>query len=142
MDKQNEAQDGNRATHSWQPVSSDSESFVRTAALRTTTKEPPRSHFPLLVSGSEPGPGCVWARMPAFVGPQRAAGFAAAAAPSACATSGRTSETLQRDSTRRLAEPPAPSLWAAEGAVSSKLVQLKPMRKMTALWRRWRRTSG
>lgn len=46
-------------------------------------------------------------------------GSAAASAPSACATSERTSETWPRGSTRRLALPPARSRGAVGGAVSS-----------------------
>lgn len=46
-------------------------------------------------------------------------GSVAAAAPSACATSERTSETWHRDSTRRPSAPPAHSHGAAGGAVSS-----------------------
>lgn len=110
----------NRVTHSWQPVWSDSESFVKTAELRMTMKEQPQSHFQLLVSGSELEPGFVRVRMPAFAGPPRAAGFAAGAAPSACATSEKRSGTLRRDSTPQLSEPLALSPWAVEGAVSSK----------------------
>lgn len=60
--------------------------------------------------------------MPVFVGLPQLAGSVADAAPSACATSARKSETWQWDSTPQLSAPLAPSLGAAEGAVSSKLV--------------------
>lgn len=71
--------------------------------------------------------------MPVFVRSPQLAGSVADAAPSACATSARKSETWQWDSTPQLSAPLGPSLWAAEGAVSSKLVWLRMRRKMEVL---------
>lgn len=78
--------------------------------------------FQRAASGPVPVPGLALAMSPVVVWSPEFAGFAADAAPSACATSERKSETCRWDSTPQLSAPPAPSLWAAEGAVSSKLV--------------------
>ena len=73
------------------------------------------------VSGSALEPGLAWVTTPEFGQSPQVAGSVADAAPSACATSARKSETWQWDSKPQLFAPLAPSLLAAEVAVSSKL---------------------
>lgn len=75
-------------------------------------------------------------------GPPQVVGFAADAAPSACATFEKRSRTLWWGSTPQLSGPPALSLWAAEDAVSSKQVWWRLRRKMGGLWWCWRWAHG
>lgn len=89
---------------------------MKTAVLRMKGRQ--WSYFQLLAA-LELDP--VSETMLAWVWLQQVVGFAADSAPSACATSVRRSETLLWDSTQLLSEPLGPSLWAAEGAASSKL---------------------
>lgn len=66
------------------------------------------SRFRLSLFGEAPESGLAPLRLPQV----------ADAAPSACATSERRSETWQWNSTPQLPAPPAQFLWAAGGAVS------------------------
>lgn len=70
------------------------------------------SHFQLSLFGKAPESGLASLRFPQV----------ADAAPSACATSERRSETWQQNSTPQLPAPLAKFLWAAGGAVSLILV--------------------
>lgn len=66
--------------------------------------------------------GLVEEMSPVTVWLLEAVGSVADAAPSACATSETRSETCWRDSTPQPSALLVQSLWAAEGAVSLKLV--------------------